>query len=91
MTAPANEPLSPGSDMRDRIVVSLTRGDLYALIGSLHVYLADIRGRRADAPEVLAQANTQLGQLIWRLEDAAASPHPVGGHSADAVPPEGVG
>lgn len=88
MTARADEPLPHGSDMGDRIAVSLTRGDLYVLIGALHVYLADIRNRRADTPEVVTRANTNLGRLIWRLEDAAASPHTVGGHSADAVSPE---
>jgi hypothetical protein len=88
MTISADEPPSPDSDMGDRIAVSLTRGDLYALIAALHVYLADIRDRRADEPEVVARADTGLGRLIWRLEVAAASPHTVGGHSADAVSPE---
>jgi cytochrome P450 len=42
----------------------------------------------ADDPQVSDQEIlSRLGTLIWRLEDAAASPRRVGRHSADAVDP----
>jgi hypothetical protein len=44
--------------------------------------------QRADEPQVSDQEILSgLGALIWRLEDAAASPRRVGRHSADAVDP----
>ena len=42
----------------------------------------------ADDPQVSDQETlSRLGALIWRLEDAAASPGRVGRHSEDAVDP----
>jgi hypothetical protein len=80
-------------ELDERAPVELTKREALILIASLHRYLEGIDehatadGYRTHTRESVAATRRTLGQLIWRLEDAASWPRPVGGHSADAVPP----
>lgn len=76
----------------ERAPIDLTKREAMILVASLHQYLEGIERRAAEDNhhngESVAATRHSLGQLIWRLEDAAAWPRPVGSHSADAVPPD---
>jgi hypothetical protein len=80
-------------ELDERAPVEFTKREALILIASLHSYLESIeQAAAADAyrvrtREYVAESRHTLGQLIWRLEDAAAWPRKVGEHSAEAVPP----
>jgi hypothetical protein len=81
-------------ELDDRAPVELTKREALVLVASLHSYLETIEQRaavddnRTGSRASVAETRRTLGQLIWRLEDAASWPRPVGEHSADAVPPD---
>jgi len=81
-------------ELDERAPIDLTKREAMILIASLHRYLKSIEQHaaaddyRTHTRESVAATRHTLGQLIWRLENAAAWPRPVAGHSADAVPPD---
>jgi hypothetical protein len=96
-----NSPSSSRTYLEEDITVEMSRGDVMTLIAALHVYVKQAGSGRGswsdDVPSLTLSADdpqahsqellARLGGLIWRLEDAAASPGRVGRHSDDAVDP----
>jgi len=81
-------------ELDERAPMELTKREAMILVASLHKYLESIEQHataddyRTHTRESVAATRRTLGQLIWRLEEAASWPRLVGGHSADAVPPD---
>ena len=81
-------------NLRSQRSLTLSKGEALLLCASLHSYLRKVEQNDAGAVEQLDSGDREqrsrrvIGQLIWRLEEAAAWPQPVGTHSADAVSPD---
>jgi hypothetical protein len=70
------------------VPTDITKSDALLLCASLHKYLQHIADAHSGNPDYVARARRDLGALIWSLDDAAAWPRPVAGHSKDAVRPD---
>lgn len=82
-----------GVNLRDEHVVRLTTEDLMTLRAGLSAYLREFARHRAEDdgathPEDEWEAmKREVGQLLWRLEEASLPPGSDITHSAEAVPP----
>ena len=83
-----------GVDLRDEHLVRLTSEDLMTLRGGLTSYLREFARHRAEDggathPEEEWQAlKREVGQLLWKLEEAGAPPGERIVHSEEAVRPD---
>jgi hypothetical protein len=74
--------------------VKISKGEAWLLCAALHRYIQHIEQHAAEdnyrthPREQVARSRGELGQLLWRLEDAAAWPRSVEQHSNDAVSPD---
>jgi hypothetical protein len=81
-------------EIHDEYLVRLTAGDLMTLRAGLTSYLREFARHRAEDggathPEDEWEAmKRDVGQLLWRLEEASALPGSQIEHSDQAVPPE---
>lgn len=78
----------------DEHLVPLTTGELMTLRAGLSAYLREFARHRAEDdgashPEVEWEAlKRQVGQLLWRLEEASLPPGSDIDHSDEAVRPD---
>lgn len=81
-------------DLTDEHLVPLTNQDLMRLRGGLSAYLREFDRHRAEdggashPEEEWLALKREVGQLLWRLEEAGKPPGASIGHSADAVKPD---
>jgi hypothetical protein len=82
--------------IHDEHLVPLTTGDLMTVRAGLSSYLREFARHRAEdggathPEEEWAAMKRDVGQLLWRLEEATAPPGAHIEHSDEAVPPDRV-
>jgi hypothetical protein len=78
-------------ELDERAPIDLTKREAMILIASLHRYLKSIEQHaaaddyRTHTRESVAATRHTLGQLIWRLENAAAYPTKTSRYGADGM------